>query len=171
MNMTHQLFIDASCTEFTSRRNKMNNITRFNPFNELSRIDPFLDMDDVINKFMMRPFFREGLEIEPRIKMDVKEADGSYLIKAEIPGVKRDDIHVTIEGNRVSISAEVKQEKEAKEGERVIRCERSYGMTSRSFNLADEVDQSKAQAKYTDGVLELTLPKKPGSSRKEIPIA
>lgn len=149
----------------------MNNITRFNPFNELSRIDPFLDMDDVINKFMMRPFFREGLEIEPRIKMDVKEADGSYLIKAEIPGVKRDDIHVTIEGNRVSISAEVKQEKEAKEGERVIRCERSYGMTSRSFNLADEVDQSKAQAKYTDGVLELTLPKKPGSSRKEIPIA
>jgi HSP20 family protein len=148
----------------------MNNITRYNPFNELVRFDPFLDMDDVINK-MMRPVLREGLEIEPQIKMDVKEADNQYLIKAEIPGVKKDDIHVTVEGNRVSISAEVKKEKEEKEGERVIRSERSYGMASRSFSLADEVDHSKVQAKYTDGVLELTLPKKPGSARKEIPIS
>jgi HSP20 family protein len=149
----------------------MSNITRYNPFTELARFDPFFDMDDVLNKFMMRPILREGLEIEPQIKMDVKEADGQYLIKAEIPGVKKDDIHVTVEGNRVSISAEVKQEKEEIEGERVIRSERSYGMASRSFSLAEEVDQSKVQAKYTDGVLELTLPKKPGSSRKEISIA
>jgi HSP20 family protein len=146
----------------------MNNLTRFNPFTELTRFDPFLDMDDVFSKMMMRPVLREGLEIEPQIKMDVKEADDQYLIKAEIPGVKKDDIHVTVEGNRVSISAEVKKEKEEKEGERVIRSERSYGMASRSFSLADEVDQSKVQAKYTNGVLELTLPKKPGSSRKEI---
>lgn len=149
----------------------MNNITRFNPFNELTRFDPFLDMDDVFNKFMMRPIFREGMEIEPQIKMDVKEANGQYLVNAEIPGVNKDDIHVSIEGNRVSISAEVKQEKEAKEGERVIRCERSYGMASRSFSLADEVDQSKVQAKYSNGLLELTLPKKAGSSRKEISIS
>jgi HSP20 family protein len=149
----------------------MSNITRYNPFNELARLDPFLDIDDVFNKLMVRPLFREGLEFEPQIKMDVKEVDGQYLIKAEIPGVKKDDIHVTVEGNRVSISAEVKKEKEEKEGERVIRSERSYGMASRSFSLADEVDQSKVQAKYTDGVLELTLPKKPGSSRKEISIA
>jgi len=149
----------------------MNNITRYNPFNELVRFDPFLHMDDVFSKMMMRPVLREGLEIEPQIKMDVKEADDQYLIKAEIPGVKKDDIHVTVEGNRVSISAEVKKEKEEKEGERVIRSERSYGMASRSFSLADEVDQSKVQAKYTDGVLELTLPKKPGSARKEISIS
>ena len=149
----------------------MNNITRYNPFNELVRFDPFLDMDDVFSKMMMRPVLREGLEIEPQIKMDVKEADDQYLIKAEIPGVKKDDIHVTVEGNRVSISAEVKKEKEEKEGERVIRSERSYGMASRSFSLADEVEQSKVQAKYTDGVLELTLPKKPGSTRKEISIS
>lgn len=149
----------------------MNNLTRFNPFTELTRFDPFLDMDDVFSKMMMRPLIREGLEMEPQIKMDVKEADNQYLIKAEIPGVKKDDIHVTVEGNRVSISAEVKKEKEEKEGERVIRSERSYGMVSRSFSLADEVDQSKVQAKYTDGVLELTLPKKPGSARKEIPIS
>jgi HSP20 family protein len=149
----------------------MNNLTRFNPFTELTRFDPFLDMDDVFGKMMMRPVLREGLEIEPQIKMDVKEADDQYLIKAEIPGVKKDDIHVTVEGNRVSISAEVKKEKEEKEGERVIRSERSYGMATRSFSLADEVDQSKVQAKYSDGVLELTLPKKPGSARKEIPIS
>jgi HSP20 family protein len=148
----------------------MSNIIRFNPYTEFTRFDPFPEMDDVFSKMMMRPFFREGLEIEPQIKMDVKEADGQYLVKAEIPGVKRDDIHVTIEGNRVSISAEVKQEMEAKEGERVIRSERSYGMASRSFSLADEVDQGRVQAKYADGVLELILPKKSGSSRKEIPI-
>ncbi|MGC2049346.1 MAG: Hsp20/alpha crystallin family protein [Gallionella sp.] len=149
----------------------MNNITRYDPFRELSRFDPFWDMDDVFNKFMMRPAFRGGMAIEPQIKMDVKESNGDYKIKAEIPGVKKDDIHVSIEGNRVSISAEVKKEKEEKEGEKVIRSERSYGMASRSFTLADEVDQAKVQAKYADGVLELTLPKKPGSSRKEISIS
>jgi len=150
----------------------MSNITRFNPFTELARFDPIWDMDDLMSKFMMRPLIRETMEMEPQIKMDVKEADGQYLVKAEIPGVKKDDIHVTVEGNRVSISAEVKQEKEAKEGERVIRSERSYGMASRSFTLADEVDQNKVQAKYDNGVLELTLPKKPGTStRKEISIS
>jgi HSP20 family protein len=156
----------------------MSNITRYDPINELTRfeplltrLDPFLDMDDMFNRLMMRPVLRGGMALEPQIKMDVKEADGKYVVKAEIPGVKRDDIHVTVEGNRVSISAEVRQEKEEKEGERVIRSERSHGMASRSFTLAEEVDQSKVEAKYTDGVLELTLPRKPGSSRKEIPIS
>ena len=149
----------------------MNKITRYDPFNELARFDPFWDMDDVFNRFMLRPAVRGGMEVEPQIKMDVKESNGDYMIKAEIPGVKKDDIHVSIEGNLVSISAEVKKEKEEKEGEKVIRSERSYGMASRSFTLADEVDQAKVQAKYADGVLELTLPKKPGSSRKEISIS
>jgi HSP20 family protein len=156
----------------------MANITRFNPFSDLGRIDPLLtrfdpfrDMDDMFGNLMMRPMLREAAKAEPQIKMDVKESDGNYVVHADIPGVKKDDIHVTIEGNRVSISAEVKQEKEVKEGERVIRSERSYGMASRSFSLADEVDQGKAQAKYADGVLELTLPKKTGSSRKEISVS
>ena len=149
----------------------MTNITRFDPFAELARFDPFMDIDDVFNRYTMRPLLRGGLEMEPQIKMDVKELDGEYRINAEIPGVKKDDIHVTIEGKRVSISAEVKQEKEVKEGEKLIRCERSYGMTSRSFNLADEVDQGKVQAKYNNGILELTLPKKQGTARKEIPVS
>lgn len=152
----------------------MNEITRFNPLsNELIRVDPFLDVDDMFNRFMMRPFsqLREGMQLEPQIKMDVKEADGKYVVNAEIPGVNKDDIHVTVEGNRVSISAEVKQEKDVKEGGRMIRSERSYGMSSRCFTLADEVDQDLVQAKYDNGVLELTLPKKPGYARKEIPIS
>ena len=149
----------------------MSNITRYDPFKELARFDPFLDMDDMFSRFLMRPVLRGGLEMEPQIKMDIKEADGMYKVKAEIPGVSKDDIHVSIDGNRVSISAEVKKETEEKKGERVIRSERSYGMASRSFSLAEEVDQGKAQAKYADGVLELTLPKKPGSSRKEISVS
>jgi HSP20 family protein len=156
----------------------MSNITRFNPFSEITRLDPlrarfdpFMDMDDLLSEFMMRPILRSGMQIEPQIKMDVKEADGKYLINAEIPGVSKDNIHVAIDGNRVSISAEVKQEKEVKDGERVIRRERSYGMASRSFSLADELDQGQVQAKYHDGMLELTLPKKHGTARKEIPIA
>ena len=150
----------------------MANLTRFEPFRELARFGPFGDMDDWFRRMALRPFLREGMEIEPQIKIDVKEAEGKYLVNAEIPGVNKDDIHVTIDGNRVSISAEVKKEKEEKEGEKVIRSERSYGMASRSFTLADEVDQSQVQAKYNNGVLELMLPKKPGSSsRKEIPIS
>ncbi len=155
----------------------MNGITRYTPLaSEITRLDPFMDLDDMferMNRSFMRPLslLREGMELEPQIKMDVKEADGKYLINAEIPGVKKDDIHVTVDGNRVSISAEIKQEKEAKEGERVIRCERGYGMASRTFTLADEVDEGQIQAKYNNGVLELTLPKKPGSARREIPIS
>lgn len=153
----------------------MNGITRYSPFSsELTRFDPLWDIDDMFNRFMMRPFplSNEGMgRLEPQIRMDVKESDGKYLINAEIPGVNKDDIHVTVDGKRVSISAEIKQEKEAKEGERVIRSERSYGTASRSFTLADEVDQDRIQAKYNNGILELTLPKKAVASRKEIPIS
>jgi HSP20 family protein len=152
----------------------MNGITRVNPLSsELTRFDPFMDVDDMFNRFMMRPFsqLREEMMTEPQIRMDVKDSDGKYLINAEIPGVKKDDIHVTIDGNRVSISAEVKQEKDVKEGERIVRSERSYGMASRTFTLADEVDENQVQAKYNNGVLELTLPKKPGNTRKEISIS
>lgn len=148
----------------------MSNITRFDPFRELSRFDPLFDIDELFARPVLRPLMR-NVEMEPQIRMDVKESGDSYTVKAEIPGVSKDDIHVSIEGNRVSISAEVKKEKEEKEGERVLRCERSYGMASRTFTLDSEVDQGKAQAKYADGVLELTLPKKPGSTRKQIAVS
>lgn len=148
----------------------MANITRFDPFNDIRRLDPFLDVNDFFKGFGMRPLMRE-FEREPQIRMDVSEADGSYMVKAEIPGVNKNDIHVSIDGNVVSISAEVKKEKEEKKGEKVIRSERYFGKVSRSFTLESEVDSDKVQAKYADGLLEVTMPKKPDASRKSITVS
>jgi HSP20 family protein len=92
------------------------------------------------------------------------------VVKAEIPGVKKEDIHVAIDGNEVSISAEVKKDKEEKKGETVVRSERYFGRWARSFTLAWEVDEAKADAKYVDGVLMLTLPKKGGTAVKELAV-
>jgi HSP20 family protein len=105
-----------------------------------------------------------------QIKMDVKEDDQAYTVHADIPGVKKEDIHVSIEGNQVSISAETRVEKEEKKGEKVLRSERYVGKVARSFTLANEVDEAKAQAKYNDGVLELTLPKKAVSAARKLAI-
>ncbi len=138
-----------------------NKLTRFNPFGELARFEPWRDIEDLFSDFRLRPGLRE-LEAEPRIKMDVAETDTDYTVKAEIPGVKKEDIKVEIEGNQVSISAETQKETEEKKGETVVRSERYYGKQYRRFTLAHEVDEEKAQAKYQDGVLELNLPKKSG---------
>jgi HSP20 family protein len=146
----------------------MANITRFDPFN-IARTDPFGDIDDLFKGFFMRPVLFEG-QPQMQIKMDVKEDDNAYTVHAEIPGVKKQDIHVSIEGNQVSISAETKVEKEEKKGEKLLRSERYVGKVARSFTLAHDVDEAKAQAKYNDGVLELTLPKKAGGAAKKLAI-
>lgn len=148
----------------------MANITRFDPFNEITRFEPFMDMNDFFKGFPMRPFMRD-VEYEPQMKLDVSEAEGSYLVKAEIPGVNKEDIHVSVDGNVVSISAEVKKEKEVKKDEKVIRSERYFGKVARSFTLSSEVDADKVQAKYTNGVLEVTLPKKTNGKKKLIAVS
>lgn len=146
----------------------MANITRFDPFAELSSVTPF--GDDFFKGFMLRPIFRE-MANEPQIRLEVSEDDKAYSVKAEIPGVKKEDIKIAIEGNQVSISAEVKREKEEKEGKKVIRSERYYGSVARSFSLAKDVDQGSAQARYNEGVLELVLPKKLGGNVKELKVS
>jgi len=146
----------------------MANLTRYDPFGDLTRFEPFRNFDDIFKGFMVRPVLNE---LEPEIKMDVSEDDKAYTVRAEIPGVKKDDIKVAVEGNQVSISAEVKKEKEEKEGKKVIRSERYYGKVYRSFSLDHDVDQDAVKAKYSDGMLELTLPKKPGTAGKEIAIS
>ena len=142
----------------------MADIKRYDPFD--LTIEPF---DDLFRGFF-RPVRFEGQPQQMSIKMDVKEDDKGYTVHAEVPGVKKDDIHVTIEGNQVSISAEVKKEKEEKEGEKVLRSERYFGKVYRSFTLGSEVDEGKAVAKYTDGVLDLALPKKAASSARKLTI-
>lgn len=135
----------------------------------LSRLDPFSELDDLFRGFFVRPLAFEG-QTQMQIKMDVKEDDKAYTVHADIPGVKKEDIHVTIDGNQVSISAETKKQKEEKDGEKVLRSERYYGKVARSFTLGHDVDESKAEAKYADGVLELTLPKKVASTSKKLTI-
>lgn len=134
----------------------------------ITRIDPF---DDLFRGFFVRPVDFDGAPAQPpTIKLDVKEQADSYLIHADLPGVKKEDIHVVVDGNQVSISAEVKQEKEVKEGERILRSERYFGKVSRSFQLGQEIDDSKAGAKFNDGVLELTLPKRTETASKRLTI-
>src|SRR5574340_424447 len=109
----------------------MANLSRYDPLN-LARINPFEDIDDLFKGFFVRPMVFEG-QPQMQIKMDVKEGDKAYIVHADIPGVKKEDIHVTIDGSLVSISAEVKKQKEEKEGEKVLRSERYYGKVARSF--------------------------------------
>jgi len=134
----------------------------------VTRLDP---LDDLFRGFFVRPVDMGGnAQQPPSIKMDVKEQGDNYLIHAELPGVKKEDIHVVVDGNQVSISAEVKQEKEVKEGDRVLRSERYFGKVSRSFQLGQEIDDSKAAAKFNEGVLELTLPKRAASPNKRLTV-
>ena len=138
-------------------------LTRYSPFNER--------FDDIFNSFFVRPAAPDA-QTQPgvTIRMDVTENDKAYVVHAEVPGAKKEDVHVTIDGNQVAISAEAKTRKEQKEGEKVLRTERSYGKAYRAFTLAQEVDETNAEAKYTDGVLELTLPKKAAASATRLMI-
>ncbi|MDO9451016.1 MAG: Hsp20/alpha crystallin family protein [Rugosibacter sp.] len=135
--------------------------------NNLIYRDP---LNDLLRGFFVRPVeFGEKTET-PALKVDVKERDNAYAIHAEIPGVKKEDIHVSIDGAVVSISAERLEEKDVKEGEQLLRSERYFGKVSRSFQLPQEVDEAQASAKYNDGVLELVLPKKVAAQAKRLSI-
>lgn len=128
-------------------------------------------LDDLFRGFFMRPVRMEQAQV-PQMKLDVSETETAYNVRAEIPGVKKENIDISIDGNHVSISAEVKEEKTEKEknGERVLRKECLTGRSYRSFTLAQEVDDQSAEAKYTDGILTLTLPKKKAVTAKKLEI-
>jgi HSP20 family protein len=136
----------------------------------ITRFDPFSDSAEDIFRRMFRPVRWEGETAAPEIKVDVEETDKAYVVKAEIPGVKKEDIDVQIDDNVVSIRAESKREKKVEEKGKVIREERYYGSMLRSFSLGYDVDQAEANAKYTDGILELTLPKKTTAAAKKLSV-
>jgi HSP20 family protein len=139
--------------------------------NDLRLFDPFaLEPLDDAWRSMLRPWKFDMPDMAPRIKLDVSEQDGSYTVKADIPGVKKDDIDIRIDGNQVTLSAEVKKQSEKKENGRVLRSERQVGYASRSFTLASAVDEAKAEAHYENGVLELLLPKKASAASKRLTI-
>lgn len=146
----------------------MANITRVKPRDEVVRFDPFREMENFFRAPRLHTFFER--DIEPEIKMDVSEDDKAYHVKAELPGTKKEDIRVEIDGNEVAIHAEVKKEREEKKGEAVVCSERYYGKQYRSFTLRHDIDQANATAKYEDGVLELVLPKQHAEPVKVIPV-
>jgi HSP20 family protein len=137
----------------------------------LTRFDEAFD--DLLRGFFVRPVSFEGShsQVPPaQFRVEVSENEQAYSIKAELPGVKKEDISISIDGDQVAISAEVKNEKEVKDGERVLRSERYYGKLYRAFALGQPVDENAAGAKYTDGILDLTLPKKAATQAKRIEI-
>jgi HSP20 family protein len=119
---------------------------------------------------MFKPARWEFEGLPKDIRIDVQENDKAYIVKADLPGVKKDDIKVEIDGDVVTISAEAREEKEVKEKGKVIRSERYHGALQRAFSLGHDIDESAAEAKLTDGTLELTLPKKATSKVKALPI-
>ncbi|TMG79260.1 MAG: Hsp20/alpha crystallin family protein [Betaproteobacteria bacterium] len=138
----------------------MANIVRYDPFDDL--------FDDIFRGFVVGPVGFEAAN--RRMKVDVAEQNGEYKVLAELPGVKKEDIRVNIDGDEVSITAEARAERDEKDGERVLHSERYFGKVSRAFRLGQEIDEERASAKYADGVLELTLPKKATAAAKQLTI-
>lgn len=136
--------------------------------NALTRFDRDDFLPEVMRRFFSAAPWYEGAG---DIRIDVTENQRSYVVTAAVPGVKRDDIHVSVDGNFVSISTETKSETERSEGGRVLLKETHVGRASRSFTLGKEVDADKVEAKLEDGVLKLTLPKREGATARRIEVA
>jgi len=132
-------------------------LVRWDPFRELE------DMSERLNRVFSRPSLRnsgkENLTVADWVPtVDISESDGEYLIKAELPEVKKEDVKVTVENGVLTLQGERRQEKEEK-SKRFHRVERSYGSFVRSFSLPESVEESSVKADYKDGVLNLHLPK------------
>lgn len=141
-----------------------NNIIRWNPVRELAAMQSAMDriFEDTWRDMRVNT---NGLSLS----VDVHENENAYTIVADLPGVKSDDIHVTLHDGVLTISAETKRE-QTREGQRTLIQERSYGQITRRFSLPQAVDTENVNADYTDGVLTLTLPKTPDAQPRQIPI-
>ena len=135
--------------------------------------DPFANdvFDDFFRNFGNLGRLRGELApTAPQLKIEVREEAEAFKVRAQVPGVKKEDIHVDIDGDTVSISAETRQEKEERKDGKLLRSEFSYGTATRSFSLGTGIDAGRAQAKYDAGVLELTLPKKASAESRRLAV-
>lgn len=139
----------------------MGNIKRYDPFS----IEPLGDMLQSMLRNM-----RIGPDTELPFKVDVAESDSSFTITADLPGVKKEDINVSVDRGTVMISAKLEKTSEVKEGDRVIRQERYSGSMQRAFTLDGNIDTEKIDASFQDGVLRLVLPKKESSTQQRITV-
>ena len=140
----------------------------------MANIKPFeafpSNLDDFFKGTFLRPFRFDFGEPEMQIKLNVTRTDSAYAVEAEMPGVKKDDVHVTVDGSMVTISGEVKKEKEEKKGDQVVRSERYFGKVERSFSLPHDINETAVSAKYEDGVLKLSLPLREQRAGKTIKV-
>jgi len=145
----------------------------------LVKWDPFKELEDVSNR-LNRLFSRSPAGTESNQEMlamadwtpsvDISETDSAYLIKGEIPGVKKEDVKVTIEDGMITMRGERKQEKEEK-SKKFHRIERSYGSFMRSFRMPDDVDESGVKAEFKDGMINVLLPKSAKAKSKSIEVS
>jgi HSP20 family protein len=150
-------------TPFEPGKEKLMNVTRYDPFGDV--------LDGFFKGFFVRPVGAvEADATVRRARIEVSEQQDAYKVNAELPGVKKEDIKVAVHGDEVSISAETRNDREVKEGERVVHSERYFGKLARTFRLGSEIDEAKVAAKYENGVLELTLPKRVPNGAKQITI-
>ena len=150
----------------------MSNITPYSPLKEMAGWDPLAEFDDWFRGFFVRPMAlesRAGRSAAP-LRVDITEDDGSYRVHAEMPGVRKEDISVTINGSEVTVAGEVRREHEAGENARRLWSECWQGRLQRSFRFEHDIDESGAQARYVDGVLELLLPKHAAAAGKRITV-
>ena len=126
-------------------------------------------LDDLLRGFFVRPMSLGSAAAQ--FRMDVRETEIAYRVRADLPGVKKDDIVVTVDDNTVTISAEVRGDDGGGNGDRLLRSERYVGKLSRTFSLAEDIEASGAEARYVDGVLELVLPKKAAATRKRLVVS
>lgn len=122
---------------------------------------------DINQGFFIKPLHGDQLPAPSQIKIDVKESDHDFTVLAEMPGVAKEDIHVSLENNVVSLRAEIRQQDQQSKDQRYLRVERYFGEVARSFQLPTEIDVAEAKAKYDNGVLTLTLPKKKNAQRNQ----
>ncbi len=136
----------------------------------MSLYEPFNEVFPELLRGFMTPTSTEQQE-QLMIRVDMTESEKEYLVTAELPGVKKDDIKIDIDKNRLSISAEVRKESEEKEDGRILRKERFYGSASRSFAFETDIDESAASAKVENGVLKVVLPKAASAVSKRLVVS
>ena len=141
----------------------MSNLRTYNLF-------PMDPVDELFSGFFKPVRGHEALQA-PQIRVDVNEKEDAFVMKADIPGIRKEDIDVSVNGNSLTISAEVKKETDEKKDGKVLRSERYYGVATRSMSFGNDVDATAAKAKYENGVLELTLPKKASQQTKRLAVA
>lgn len=137
----------------------------------IRRLDRFpAGLDDFFKGTFLQPIRFDFGEPEMQIKLNVTRSNGAYAVEAEMPGVKKEDIRVTVDGDMVTIAGEVKKEKEEKKGDQVLCSERYFGKVERSFTLPQDIDEAGVSAQYADGVLKLNLPLREKKAVKAIEI-